>query len=78
MAPCRVTMTDAMKDMQNEEARFKGRKSFAYAVLTRIKAENSAAFMSGRAASRATTPQVTMWVIKEQYDLGFEASCSRL
>ena len=29
-----LTMADAMKDMENEAARFKARKSFAYAVLT--------------------------------------------
>ncbi|MBL8177347.1 MAG: hypothetical protein JNK48_21910 [Bryobacterales bacterium] len=29
-----LTMADAMKDMENEEARFEARTSFAYGVLT--------------------------------------------
>ncbi len=29
-----ITAADAMQDMENEQARFKGRKSFAFAVLT--------------------------------------------
>ena len=67
-----LTMTDAMKDMQNEEARFKERKSFAYAVLTPDKSRELGSVYVRPSRKPGYDAQVTMWVIKEQYDLGFE------
>jgi hypothetical protein len=68
-----LTMTDAMKDMENEEARFKARKSFAYAVLAPDKSKELGSVYVRPSRKPGYDAQVTMWVTKEQYDRGFEA-----
>jgi hypothetical protein len=67
-----LTMDDAMKDMQNEEARFKSRKSFAYAVLTLDKSRELGSVYVRPSRKQGYDAQVTMWVTKEQFDRGFE------
>ena len=67
-----LTMADAMKDMQSEEARFNARKSFAYAVLTPDKRKELGSVYVRPSRKPGYDAQVTMWVIKEQFDKGFE------
>jgi hypothetical protein len=67
-----LTMADAMKDMQSEEARFKARKSFAYAVLAPDKSRELGSVYVRPSRKPGFDAQVTMWVIKEQFDRGFE------
>jgi hypothetical protein len=67
-----LTMTDAMKDMQNEEARFKARKSFAYAVLTPDKSKELGSVYVRPSRKPGFDAQVTLWVTKDQFDRGFE------
>jgi hypothetical protein len=67
-----LTMTDAMKDMENEETRFKSRRSFAYAVLTPDGSKELGSVYVRPSRKQGYDAQVTMWVTKEQFDRGFE------
>lgn len=68
-----ITAADAMLDMQTEQARFQGRVSFAYAVLTPDgRRERGSVYVAP-----STVPDydavVRMWVTKAEYDAGFDA-----
>jgi hypothetical protein len=67
-----LTMTDAMKDMESEEARWKARKSFAYAVLSPDKSKELGSVYVRPSRKPGFDAQVTMWVTKDQFDRGFE------
>lgn len=67
-----LTMADAMKDMESEEARFKARKSFAYSVLTLDKSKELGIVYIRPSRKRGYDAVVTMWVTKDQFDRGFE------
>jgi hypothetical protein len=67
-----LTMTDAMKDMESEEARWKARKSFAYAVLSPDKNKELGSVYVRPSRKPGFDAQVTMWVTKDQFDRGFE------
>ena len=67
-----LTMTDAMKDMETEDARWKARKSFAYAVLAPDKSKELGSVYVRPSRKPGFDAQVTMWVTKDQFDRGFE------
>ena len=68
-----ITMTDAMKDMEGEEARFKARKSFAYGVLTPDGGKELGSVYVRPSKKAGYDAVVAMWVTKEMFDKGFEA-----
>lgn len=68
-----ISSTDAMQDMQNEQARFKARKSFAYAVLTPDGSRELGSVYVSPSPDKSYDAIVRMWVTKAQYDAGFDA-----
>lgn len=68
-----ISDAEALQDMEAEQARFQGRKSFAYSVLTPDgKRERGSIYVSP-----STVPGydavVRLWVTKADYDAGFDA-----
>jgi hypothetical protein len=68
-----LTMDDAMKDMESEQARFQQRKSFAYAVLTPDGTKELGSVYVRPSPVGAYDAAVSMWVTKAAYDAGFDA-----
>lgn len=68
-----ITDADAMQDMQNEQARFSGRKSFAYAVLTPDGRRERGSVYVSPSPVKGHDAMVRMWVTKADYDAGFDA-----
>jgi hypothetical protein len=69
-----ITHADAMKDMENEQARFSGRRSFAYAVLTPDGSRELGSVYVAPSPVGTYDAVVRMWVTKDQYDAGFDAA----
>jgi hypothetical protein len=68
-----ITAADAMKDMENEQARFAERRSFAYAVLTPDgKRERGSVYVSPSPVP-GYDAMVRLWVTKADHDAGFDA-----
>jgi len=68
-----ITAADAMKDMETEQARFRSRASFAYAVLTPDgRRERGCVYVSPSTVD-GHDAVVTLWVTKDEYDAGFDA-----
>lgn len=68
-----ITDADAMRDMENEQARFKGRRSFAYAVLTPDGSRELGSVYVAPSSIDGYDAVVRMWVTKAGYDAGFDA-----
>jgi hypothetical protein len=68
-----ISDADAMQDMLNEQARFNGRKSFAYAVLTPDGRRERGSVYVSASPVEGYDAMVRMWVIKADYDAGFDA-----
>ncbi|MEO5587073.1 MAG: twin-arginine translocation pathway signal protein [Novosphingobium sp.] len=68
-----ITDADAMRDMENEQARFRGRKSFAYAVLTPDGTRERGSVYVRPSPVKGHDAVVSMWVTKADYDAGFDA-----
>ncbi len=68
-----ITDADAMKDMEGEQARFKSRKSFAYAVLTPDGRRERGSVYVSPSPVPGYDAVVRMWVTKADYDAGFDA-----
>nr|MBA4770723.1 twin-arginine translocation pathway signal protein [Sphingobium sp.] len=68
-----ISSADAMRDMEAEEARFKKRESFAYAVLTPDgRRERGCVYVyPGTVAGYDAVAR--LWVTKAEYDAGFDA-----
>jgi hypothetical protein len=66
-------MEDAMKDMQQEKARFESRRSFAYGVLTSDGKRELGSFYLRPSPKHGYDATASLWVTKEQFDKGFEA-----
>lgn len=64
---------DAMQDMNNEQARFQGRKSFAYAVLTPDGLRERGSVYVSPSPVAGHDAVVRLWVTKAEYDAGFDA-----
>ncbi|MET0589313.1 MAG: twin-arginine translocation pathway signal protein [Novosphingobium sp.] len=68
-----VSDADAMRDMENEKARFEGRESFAYAVLTPDGKRERGCVYVYPSTVKGYDSVVRMWVTKAEYDAGFDA-----
>jgi hypothetical protein len=68
-----ITDADAMRDMETEQARFRGRESFAYAVLTPDGTRERGCVYVYPSSVAGYDAEVTMWVTKDEYDAGFDA-----
>jgi hypothetical protein len=68
-----ITDADAMKDMEGEQARFKSRKSFAFAVLTPDGRRERGSVYVSPSPVPGYDAMVRMWVTKADYDAGFDA-----
>ncbi|NLR70510.1 twin-arginine translocation pathway signal protein [Novosphingobium sp. ERN07] len=64
---------DAMQDMNMEQARFQGRKSFAYAVLTPDGSRERGSVYVSPSPVPGYDAVVRLWVTKAEYDAGFDA-----
>jgi hypothetical protein len=68
-----ITHADAMRDMENEQARFKSGKSFAFAVLTPDGGRERGSVYVAPSPVGGYDAVVKMWVTKAEYDAGFDA-----
>lgn len=68
-----ISASDAMRDMENEQARFHSRKSFAYAVLTPDGRRERGSVYVSPSPVEGYDAMVRMWVTKDEYDAGFDA-----
>lgn len=68
-----ISAADAMLDMQTEQARFKNRISFAYAVLTPDGLRERGSVYVSPSTVKGYDAVVRMWVTKKDYDAGFDA-----
>ncbi|MBO9574607.1 MAG: twin-arginine translocation pathway signal protein [Sphingobium sp.] len=68
-----ITHADAMRDMEDEQARFKSRKSFAFAVLTPDGSRERGSVYVSPSPVEGYDAVVRMWVTKADYDTGFDA-----
>ena len=68
-----ISDADAMKDMENEQARFQKRSSFAYAVLTPDGLRERGCIYVYPSNVDGYDAVVRMWVTKAEYDAGFDA-----
>lgn len=68
-----ITATDAMKDMESEQARFRRRQSFAYAVLTPDGRRERGSVYVAPSPVPGYDAVVHLWVTKAEYDAGFDA-----
>lgn len=68
-----ISDAEAMKDMDGEQARFRARKAFSYAVLTPDgKRERGCIYVSPSPVP-GYDAQVRIWVTKAEFDAGFDA-----
>ncbi|MET1756349.1 twin-arginine translocation pathway signal protein [Novosphingobium sp. RD2P27] len=71
--PKDISASDAMRDMETEQARFRNRQSFAYAVLTPDgRRERGSVYVSPSTVA-GYDAVVRMWVTQDEYDAGFDA-----
>ena len=68
-----IARADAMRDMENERARFKSRKSFAFAVLTPDGSRERGSVYVSPSPVGGYDAVVRMWVTKAEYEAGFDA-----
>ena len=69
-----ISDADAMRDMETEQARFRNRASFAYAVLTPDGSRERGCVYVYPSTVEGYDAMVTMWVTKDEYDAGFDAA----
>jgi len=67
-----ITASEAMHDMQSEQARFKNRTSFAYAVLTPDGSRERGCVYVYPSPVAGYDATVRMWVTKADFDAGFD------
>jgi hypothetical protein len=68
-----ISDADAMRDMETEQARFRNRESFAYAVLTPDGSRERGCVYVYPSTVEGYDAVVRMWVTKDEYDAGFDA-----
>ncbi len=69
-----ISDADAMRDMETEQARFRNRESFAYAVLTPDGLRERGSVYVSPSPVRGYDAVVRLWVTKADYDAGFDAT----
>jgi hypothetical protein len=67
-----ISAAEAMLDMKTEEARFRNRESFAYAVLTPDGRRERGSVYVKPSTVDGYDAVVTMWVTKAEHDAGFD------
>ncbi len=67
-----LTMEDAIKDVEGEQARFQARKSFTYAVLTPDRSRELGCVYVSPSRKQGYDAMVRVWVTKAEFDRGFE------
>jgi hypothetical protein len=70
----KLTMEDQAKDMAGEKSRFDARKSFTYAVLNPAGDKELGCVYISPSRKEGSDATVRIWVIKEEYDKGFEST----
>ena len=68
-----ISDADAMRDMETEQARFRNRESFAYAVLTPDGSRERGCVYVYPSTVDGYDAVVRLWVTKDEYDAGFDA-----
>ncbi len=68
-----ISAADAMRDMESEQARFRKRQSFAYAVLTPDGTRERGSVYVSPSSVEPYDAAVRMWVTKADHDAGFDA-----
>ena len=68
----KVTMAEAVKDVEGEKARFDARKSFTYSVLSLDGSRELGCVYISPSRKQGYDAMVRVWVTKAQYDAGFE------
>jgi hypothetical protein len=68
-----ISDADAMRDMETEQARFRNRESFAYAVLTKDGRRERGSVYVSPSPVPGYDAMVRLWVTKAEYDAGFDA-----
>ncbi len=72
-----ITAADAVKDMETEQARFRNRQSFAYAILTPDGKRERGCIYVYPSPVAPYDAMVRIWVTKAEYDAGFDAEIYR-
>ena len=72
-----LTLEEQAKDMAGEKAQWDARKSFPYAVLSADGSKEFGCFYIRPSNKVGYDAVATMWVVKEQFDKGFEAQLHR-
>lgn len=67
-----ISDADALRDMETEQARFKERKSFAYAVLTPDGKRERGCVYVYPSTVEGYDAVVRLWVTKAEHDAGFD------
>jgi hypothetical protein len=67
-----LSMADAMKDVEGEEASFKARRKFTYAVLNPVESRELGCVYIGPSNKVGYDATVRMWVTADQFSIGFE------
>jgi hypothetical protein len=68
----KLTMEDAVKDMENEQAQWEKRESFPYAVLDPEKARERGCVYVRPSKKQGYDAAVRSWVTAEEYATGFD------
>lgn len=68
----KITMADAIKDVEGEIARFKARKSFTYAVLSLDGAKELGCVYISPSRKEGFDANVRLWVTKAEFDKGLQ------
>ncbi|GAA0735859.1 twin-arginine translocation pathway signal protein [Sphingomonas sp. ABOLD] len=68
-----ITDADAMRDMETEQARFRARRSFAYAVLSPDGRRERGSVYVSPSPIPGYDAMVRLWVTKADHDAGFDA-----
>ncbi|MCP1469223.1 hypothetical protein J3E64_000894 [Sphingobium sp. OAS761] len=69
-----ISDADAMRDMEAEQARFRNRTSFAYAVLTPDGSRERGCMYISPSDVEGYDAVVRLWVTRPEYDAGFDAA----
>ena len=72
-----ISHADAMRDLENEQARFNNRVAFAYAVLTPDGSRERGSVYVQPSTVKNYDAVVRMWVTKADYDSGFDTELYR-
>lgn len=68
-----LTMKEAVKDVEGEQARFQARRSFTYAVLSLDGTTELGCVYIQPSRKEGYDAAVRLWVTKAQFDAGFDA-----